>query len=98
MSDALSRAYLNNPDINQQRAAVRATDETVPQAKSGWMPKAQAQGSLNYQVTNITGCSANRASKSSPAVPITSQAQVNADPVRRHAHRQFGQSGGITRS
>ncbi len=77
MSDALSRAYLNNPDINQQRAAVRATDETVPQAKSGWMPKAQAQGSLNYQVTNITGLFGQSSKQKLAGVPITSQAQVN---------------------
>ena len=77
MSDALSRAYLNNPDINQQRAAVRATDETVPQAKSGWMPKAQAQGSLSYQVTNIAGLFGQSGKQKLAGVPITSQAQVN---------------------
>lgn len=27
MSSALSRAYMGNPDLNQQRASVRATDE-----------------------------------------------------------------------
>jgi outer membrane protein len=40
MSSALARAYDNNPDINQQRAAVRAKDEGVPTAKAGWLPKA----------------------------------------------------------
>ena len=29
---ALSRAYQNNPQLNAQRASVRATDENVPQA------------------------------------------------------------------
>ena len=37
MSDALARAYRNNPDINQQRAATRARDESVPAAKAGWL-------------------------------------------------------------
>jgi outer membrane protein len=36
---ALSLAYQNNPQINAQRAAVRATDETVPQALSGYRPR-----------------------------------------------------------
>jgi outer membrane protein len=27
---ALVKAYLNNPDVNQQRAAVRVVDENVP--------------------------------------------------------------------
>ncbi len=77
MSDALSRAYLNNPDINQQRAAVRASDEGVPQAKSGWMPKVQAQGTVNYQVSNVQGLfgETSQAQKLA-AVPVTGQAQV----------------------
>ena len=32
---ALVRAYQNNPQLNAQRASVRATDEGVPQALSG---------------------------------------------------------------
>ena len=31
---ALVRAYQNNPQLNAQRASVRATDENVPQALS----------------------------------------------------------------
>jgi outer membrane protein len=52
MSGALSRAYGNNPDINQQRAAVRARDESVPGAKAGWLPKANATYLISHQVTN----------------------------------------------
>jgi outer membrane protein len=37
---ALTLAYQNNPQLNSQRAAVRATDETVPQALSGYRPRA----------------------------------------------------------
>jgi len=36
---ALTQAYQNNPTLNSQRAAVRATDETVPQALSGYRPR-----------------------------------------------------------
>jgi outer membrane protein len=42
---ALAKAYLNNPDINQQRAAVRAQDENIPKANSGYYPTVTAQGS-----------------------------------------------------
>jgi outer membrane protein len=35
---ALTQAYINNPVLNAQRASVRATDETVPQALSGYRP------------------------------------------------------------
>src|SRR6185503_5993669 len=36
---ALTQAYQNNPQLNSQRASVRATDETVPQALSGYRPR-----------------------------------------------------------
>lgn len=36
---ALVRAYQNNPQLNAQRASVRATDEGVPQALSGYRPR-----------------------------------------------------------
>src|SRR5581483_3663055 len=53
---ALVRAYQNNPQLNAQRAQVRATDENVPQALSGYRPKASLTGSLGYQYTdtNVT--------------------------------------------
>jgi outer membrane protein len=39
---AMSRAYVNNPELNAQRASVRAIDESVPQALSGYRPKVTA--------------------------------------------------------
>src|ERR1700689_2438512 len=39
MESALLRAYRNNPQLNAQRASVRATDENVPQALAGYRPK-----------------------------------------------------------
>lgn len=35
---ALSEAYANNATLQEQRAALRATDENVPTAISGWRP------------------------------------------------------------
>jgi outer membrane protein len=46
---ALVRAYQNNPQLNAQRAAVRATDENVPQALSGYRPRVALTGSVGYQ-------------------------------------------------
>ncbi|MHB8885249.1 MAG: TolC family outer membrane protein [Methylovirgula sp.] len=51
MSDALARAYGSNPDLNQQRAGVRATDETVPQATSAYRPTVGLTG--QYGVTHF---------------------------------------------
>jgi outer membrane protein len=38
LDQAIAKAYVNNPALNAQRAALRATDEGVPQAKSGYRP------------------------------------------------------------
>ncbi len=52
MEAALLRAYQNNPQLNAQRATVRATDENVPQALSGYRPKVAATASGGGQYTN----------------------------------------------
>ncbi|MBV9066317.1 MAG: TolC family outer membrane protein [Methylobacteriaceae bacterium] len=49
MSSALSRAYMGNPDLNQQRASVRATDENLPRALSGFRPTVTATGNAGVQ-------------------------------------------------
>jgi len=46
LSQALTRAYLKNPQIAAERAALRATDEGVAKAKSGWRPQVFANGSV----------------------------------------------------
>lgn len=38
MAGALARAYVGNPNIGQQRAALRALDENMPKARAGWLP------------------------------------------------------------
>ena len=39
---ALAKAYLNNPNLNQQRAAVRAADENIPKNFAGYLPQVSA--------------------------------------------------------
>jgi outer membrane protein len=51
---ALAKAYVNNPDINQQRAAVRAADEGIPKSFSGFLPTVNAQANVALQQTQIT--------------------------------------------
>ncbi|MGI8569088.1 MAG: TolC family outer membrane protein [Methylocella sp.] len=48
MSSALARAYAGNPDLNQQRAGVRATDENLPRASAAWRPTANANAQFGY--------------------------------------------------
>jgi outer membrane protein len=45
---ALVQAYQNNPSLNAQRAALRAADENVPQALSGYRPKLSLTGAAGY--------------------------------------------------
>jgi outer membrane protein len=49
LESALASAYSANPELNAQRAAVRATDESVPQALSGYRPRVSAQGDVGAQ-------------------------------------------------
>jgi outer membrane protein len=49
---ALVRSYQNNPQLNAQRAAVRGTDENVPQALSGYRPKVAVTASAGYQYSD----------------------------------------------
>ena len=49
LEEALVAAYLTNPDLEAQRAALRATDELVPQALSDWRPTVAIDGSSDRQ-------------------------------------------------
>ena len=46
LEEALMAAYDNNPTLLGQRASLRATDESVPQALSGWRPVVTGTGTL----------------------------------------------------
>ena len=50
---ALIKAYLNNPDINSQRAAVRSSDEAVPGANAGYLPTVAANANAGVSSTSI---------------------------------------------
>jgi outer membrane protein len=49
LKGALTQAYQNNPTLNAQRASVRATDETVPQALSGYRPRVSLTANAGEQ-------------------------------------------------
>ncbi len=46
MTQALAEAYNTNPQLLAQRALLRATDEQVPQALSGWRPTVNFTGQV----------------------------------------------------
>jgi len=49
LEDALSEAYTSNPQLLAERANLRATDEGVPQALSGWRPTLTFTGAIGKQ-------------------------------------------------
>ncbi len=51
---ALTQAYINNPQLNSQRASVRATDESVPQALSGYRPRVSLTASVGEAFIDST--------------------------------------------
>jgi outer membrane protein len=54
LEEALMQAYQNNPTLNSQRAAVRAVDENVPIALSGYRPKVSITASGGEQSLSST--------------------------------------------
>lgn len=52
LEGALGLAYQNNPQLNAQRAATRATDENVGIALSGYRPKVTANTQIGEQYLN----------------------------------------------
>ncbi len=52
LEEALVSAYLTNPELEGQRAAVRATDELVPLALTGWRPTIEVTSSATITELN----------------------------------------------
>ena len=57
---ALVQAYQNNPSLNAQRAALRATDENVPQALSGYRPKLSITSTDGFTYSSTLSHSVNQ--------------------------------------
>jgi outer membrane protein len=58
LESALAQAYRNSPTLNAQRAALRAIDESVPQALAGYRPRVTGSidsGYQHYEATTLSG-------------------------------------------
>lgn len=71
---ALSRAYVGNPTLGSQRASVRATDENVPRALSGYRPSVTA--TANSGIQGLDGIVSGRQLRQT-TLPSTVGIQVN---------------------
>lgn len=54
LTQALVEAYSNNTTLQEQRASLRATDEDVPTALSGWRPTVEVTGTAGRIVGSET--------------------------------------------
>ncbi|HLZ67673.1 MAG TPA: TolC family outer membrane protein [Aliidongia sp.] len=54
LQDALVQAYQNNPQLQAERANLRATDEGVPQALANWRPTVSISASQGYNHVDST--------------------------------------------
>jgi outer membrane protein len=59
LDEALAATYANNPQMQAERANLRATDEGVPQALAGWRPQVTVSGTAGYNQGTITSPSSN---------------------------------------
>lgn len=71
LMQALSSAYGNNPDIAAERARLKATDEGVAKAKSGWRPSVFANGTAKTGVSKTTPLPGSSKSYDYESVSIT---------------------------
>ena len=54
LNEALASAYATNPNLEAQRAATRATDEGVPQARAGLLPQIYGEAAAGYERETIS--------------------------------------------
>ncbi len=71
LPNALTKAYFNNPNLNAQRATVRAADENVPIANSGYLPRASLTSDVGFQYSDSRFASASLAAGSTSATGTT---------------------------
>ncbi|KQW23096.1 channel protein TolC [Afipia sp. Root123D2] len=76
---ALARAYQNNPQLNSQRASVRATDENVPQALSGYRPRIAVSASVGGQYTSVKSDT----TTNTPTGPVQSSQVLSGTQIPR---------------
>lgn len=95
MSSALALAYQSNPDLNQQRAGVRATDETIPQATAAFRPTVSANGQFGYAHLHENGLGQTINGSTDPATAGLTVSQTvfngmqNVNGVRRAESNVF---------
>ena len=83
LKQALAAAYRTNPELESERSRLRAADEGVAIANSGYRPRIGANGSLSWEKTETDPASAGTVSVG-PTGSILTDSGLN-----RHARYGF---------
>ena len=83
LDDALISAYQNNPSLLAERASLRATDEGVASALSGWRPTIQIDGDAGFSETETTTVSGGFTSKTETSLRPRSFSLSVTEPLYR---------------
>ena len=92
ISQALSRAYASNPDLNQQRANVRAVDENIGRNSAGFRPRISGSIDAGFEYSDIRAASP----ATGPGGSVNGVTAQNANPAS--VAQAAGAGGGSTRS
>jgi outer membrane protein len=71
LEEALVMAYQNNPTLQSQRASLRATDESVSQALSGWRPTVTLSGDAGLSHSDGVSTGSSDSKPRSAALRVT---------------------------
>lgn len=88
LKDALGQVYLTNPALLAERAKLRATDENVPSALSGWRPQVSVTVGPGYGVGKYIQDGENQVGQEVPTVtpndrPFLSEQVSVSQPLYR---------------
>lgn len=80
LSDALASAYRYNPRIDAERARLRATDESVPEARAGYLPRLNGTADVNINDLRARARDEN-ATSFSPALGAVTTSTRSGDTI-----------------
>ncbi len=76
LREALALAYATNPQLDAERARLRATDESVPQAKSGFRPRAALNADTGRQLIRTNPASTSDGTGQTWGYSVTAEQSV----------------------
>ena len=96
LPNALAKAYFNNPNLNAQRATVRAADENIPIAESGYLPHVSATGDVGFQHEEASGAGFSSSSATTTSTNSGTSSSVGGTTAGTGSGGTFGSTSSGT--